>query len=306
MDLSASLSEQLAQCVANTDAVLSSLESDLHHVLAGVLFVQQPNNLLEASTLCQGFFQDCSQSTAMSAMFTRDIAQTQKSRPSRTSSYDFDFDADEEEHEEESKDASVTKLQIPILCVAVPALPRYAQAELQVFAYQSKLKPAFPLVVLPRQVHQLQSSSNLEISVSGSLVWQSLCYVQLTLAQLDSSASVLSCLPDALDASLTQLNHTRRSSDLGWSSLLFLRMYFCPRLVDANGLLSEFSAAFERVHASWKDRPALPAVSLIPVNDVLHTNPEHSENGLLGVQAYFLDLEKHQTELWLHSIYCPM
>ena len=316
---------QLTHAVDNCRAVLSCMGSDHTRVVAAVVFVATGADAQDSDVNAAGSSStEATRLEAMHAAMAENVARVRRLPPSAPAVADaLCEDADEDQDEDEDEEA-LNSPPLPVMVVAVPALPRAAAVEIQLLAWQSRLGAALPVTFSPPVSQAISAESG---QAAGRLlsetaaVWQSLCSVQMSVipspdAELSPDGASVRAL---LSAAVASLDHERTLADLPWSSAAVARVYFVPTSgIDVTTLRQMLTATWHAqcAAATAADRsqppsgPASipsssssssswePAWSLVPVCALRHA-------AVLTLHVVWLDCAQQQTQQWIRDVRGP-
>ncbi|KAH9190361.1 hypothetical protein AeNC1_007666 [Aphanomyces euteiches] len=188
--------EHLPQCLNNVLGVLEALESNLRHVIAGILYTIEPQDSLADET----------QLLLNANLHHRDAYES-----------DDDDSLDEDDINEKSIS---TQVQVPLLCITVAALPRQAPLEVEFLALTHQAMNLFN----PQSFQFQDDAFNSEWTIVPRMLCVGYCYLSSSLQLLDASSlrsHVLRVLGKA---------------NLVWKSLLHMRVYHVENSPDLTSL----------------------------------------------------------------------
>uniref|UniRef100_M4BIF2 Uncharacterized protein n=1 Tax=Hyaloperonospora arabidopsidis (strain Emoy2) TaxID=559515 RepID=M4BIF2_HYAAE len=264
---------QATQCFRNACRVLEALQSNLRHVCSGVIYTTGGADNREARVSL--------------AADSRHHLVTNAGLRDEFESVD---DSDESDDEVSKSDARLEFVkQAPLLVVQVSNLPRDALVEIEL---QALTHIALKYLV-PRSLTSSRCSNDMRFDWQVGMIPRALCQIVCT-ASIESSnrysdtralakavaEGTWACVLDSLVEAL-----------MPWDRVIFVRTFYVATAFSSEEELAK--TYYETVTARGKVN-SMPGMTFIPVDAV-------QSDAVVALQVTAQDLDKLETELWLHK-----
>ncbi|GMF20775.1 unnamed protein product [Phytophthora lilii] len=264
---------QTAQCFRNVCHVLEALQSNLRHVCSGIIYTTGDPEDREAR---ERLLVDSRRNLLTNAELDDEFGSVD--------------DSDESDEEVDKNEARVAFVRnAPLLVVQLSRLPRNALVEVEL---QALTHIAFKYLV-PQSFSRTRSADGLRFDWQSSTVPRALCQTICT-ASVENKAKlsdiraltkavaegIWSCVLDGLVQAL-----------MPWDRVIHVRTFYV-----ATAFPSEIELArpyYETVTARGKVN-SMPGMTFVPVDAI-------QGDALIALQVTAQDLDKLETELWLHK-----
>ncbi|KAG7387649.1 ATP binding domain 4 [Phytophthora pseudosyringae] len=264
---------QTTQCFRNVCRVLEALQSNLRHVCSGVIYTTGDPNDREAR---ERLLVDCRRQLITNAELVDEFEDSD--------------DSDESDEEVDKNEARVEFVkEVPLLVVQVSGLPRNALVEVEL---QALTHIALKYLV-PRSLTRTRTSNNLRFDWQSGTVPRALCQIMCTASleedeeYFDTRAlakvvaeGIWTCVLDSLVQAL-----------MTWDRVIHVRMFYVATAFSSEVELAK--ACHESVASRGKIN-SMPGMTFIPVDAI-------QGDAVVALQMTAQDLDKLETELWLHK-----
>ncbi|RMX68584.1 hypothetical protein DD238_004293 [Peronospora effusa] len=264
---------QTAQCFRNACRVLEALQSNLRHVCSGIIYTT-------------GDPDDRGAREYLLADSRRNLI-TNAGLDDEFESVDDSDESDEEVDKNEARLEFVKKA--PLLVVQVSNLPRNALVEVEL---QALTHIALKYLV-PQSMMRTRYSDNLRFEWQSGMVPRALCQIVCS-ASVENDAKYLdtralakavakgiwTCVLDSLVEAL-----------IPWDRVIHVRTFYVATAFSSENELAKPS--YETITARGKVN-SMPGMTFVPVDAI-------QSDAVVALQVTAQDLDKLETELWLHK-----
>ncbi|CAI5745935.1 unnamed protein product [Peronospora destructor] len=264
---------QTAQCFRNACRVLEALQSNLRHVCSGVIYTTgDPDDRGARECLLA----DCRRNLITNAGLDDEFE-----------SVDDSDESDEEVDKNKARLEFVKKA--PLLVVQVSNLPRNALVEVEL---QALTHIALKYLV-PQSMMRTRYSDNLRFEWQSGMVPRALCQIVCS-ASVENNAEfsdtralakavakgIWTCVLDSLVEAL-----------IPWDRVIHVRTFYVATAFSSENELAKPS--YEAITARGKVN-SMPGMTFVPVDAI-------QSDAVVALQVTAQDLDKLETELWLHK-----
>lgn len=267
------LAAQTTQCFRNVCRVLEALESNLRHVCSGIIYTTGDPEDRETR---ERLLADCRRHLLTNSELV--------------DAFEDAIDSDESNEEFDKKEARLMFVkEAPLLVVQLSRLPRDALVELE---FQALTHIALKYLK-PQSFTRTSRINNLRFDWQTGMVPRALCQIMCTASAKSKedypdtrmlakavASGMWSCILDSLVQAL-----------MPWDRVVHARTFYV-----ASAFSSEVELA-EMYHNTVKARgkvQSMPGMTFVPVEAI-------QRDALVAVQVTAQDLDKLETELWLHK-----
>ncbi|KAG2781362.1 hypothetical protein PC129_g3558 [Phytophthora cactorum] len=264
---------QTTQCFRNVCRVLEALKSNLRHVCSGVIYTTGDPDDHEAR---ERLLVDCRHHLLANAELVDE--------------FEDDNDSDESDEEVDKKEARVKFVkEAPLLVVQLSRLPRNALVEVEL---QALTHIALKYLV-PRSFTSTIVSNNMRFDWQSSIIPRALCQI-MCIASVEGDevfpdsralakavaegiwACALDCLVQAM---------------MSWDRVIHVRTFYVATAFSSE---VELAKAYHRTVTARGKVKSMPGMTFVPVDAI-------QSNAVVALQVTTQDLDKLETELWLHK-----
>lgn len=195
-------------------------------------------------------------------------------------------------------------VDVPLLYVVMPALPRACACEIETILLTRKAQNLFARSFINKTVQNKEEDSMTH--VQATVVESSVCIALVSHSQSETEAS-----SDHLNSTTDKIVHhiveLLLESKNHWDSMIHLRMFFVDSLVLESDLEVALRSSLsncvgEHLKNNPEARITMPAITFVPVVDIRTT--EHSSSALrttVAAQATCHNLDRMESQLWLQK-----
>ncbi|GMF39735.1 unnamed protein product [Phytophthora fragariaefolia] len=264
---------QTTQCFRNACRVLEALQSNLRHVCSGVIYTTGDPSDREAR---ERLLIDC----------RRHLVDNAELEDTFESAYDSD-ESDEDVDKNEARVEFVR--QAPLLVVQLSRLPRNALVEVEL---QALTHIALKYLV-PRSLTSTHRTKNVCFDWQSAMVPRALCQIMCIAsvendAKYDNTRALAKAIAEgiwtcALDSLVQAL--------MPWDRVIHVRTFYVATAFSSE---LEIAKAYHETVTSRGKANSMPGMTFVPVDAI-------QGNAIVAMQATAQDLDKLETELWLHK-----
>ncbi|ETI50709.1 hypothetical protein L917_05528 [Phytophthora nicotianae] len=264
---------QTTQCFRNACRVLEALQSNLRHVCSGVIYTTGDPDDHEAR---ERLLVDCRRHLLTNAELVDE--------------FEDGNDSDESDDEVDKNEARLEFVkEAPLLVVQTSRLPRNALVEVEL---QALTHIALKYLV-PRSFTSAIVSNNMRFNWQSSIIPRALCQIMCT-ASVEGEAEfsdtralakavaegIWTCVLDCLVQAM-----------MSWDRVIHVRLFY-----EATAFSSEveLAKASHKVMTARGRVKSMPGMTFVPVDAI-------QGNAVAALQVTAQDLDKLETELWLHK-----
>ncbi|KAF4322703.1 hypothetical protein JM18_002539 [Phytophthora kernoviae] len=267
--------EQTSQCLRNACRVLEALQSNLRHVLSGIIYTTGGPDDRDAR---ERLLDDCRNKLVANAGLS--------------DGFELEGDSDESDEEVDKSESRVELVkQAPLVVVQLSRLPRDALVEVELLAFTHvTLK-----YLVPRSSTRSVVSNNLRIEEQHTIIPRALCQIMTTASMVENNerptmrVSAKEVAQGVWALSLESLVEAL----LPWDRVIHVRVFYVATAFTSELDLAE--ACLDAVTAQGKATSSnLPSMTFVPVDAI-------QGDALVAMQVTAQDLDKLETELWLHK-----
>ncbi|KAE9042805.1 hypothetical protein PR003_g3608 [Phytophthora rubi] len=266
---------QTTQCFRNACRVLEALQSNLRHVYSGVIYTTGDPDDREARQRL--------------LVESRRHLMTNAGMEDEFESVD---DSDESDEDVDKNEARVEfAKQAPLLVVQLSRLPRNALVEVEL---QALTHIALKYLV-PRSLTRTNRSKNVRFDWQSAMVPRALCRILCTASvENDGEHADTRALAKALAEGMwTCVLDSLVQALMPWDRVIHVRTFYVATAFSSEAELAK--AYVETVTARGKAN-SMPGMTFVPVDAIQDTG-----NAVIALQVMAQDLDKLETELWLHK-----
>ncbi|EEY58293.1 uncharacterized protein PITG_00939 [Phytophthora infestans T30-4] len=189
--------------------------------------------------------------------------------------FEDDNDSDESDEEVDKNEARVEFVkEAPLLVVQLSRLPRNALVEVEL---QALTHIALKYLV-PRSFTSTIVSNNMRFDWQSSIIPRALCQIMCTASAVAEGiwACALDCLVQAM---------------MSWDRVIHVRTFYVATAFSSE---VELAKAYHRTVTARGKVKSMPGMTFVPVDAI-------QGNAVAALQVTAQDLDKMETELWLHK-----
>jgi enamine deaminase RidA (YjgF/YER057c/UK114 family) len=264
---------QTSQCFRNACRVLEALKSNLRHVCSGVIYTTGDPNDREAR---ERLLVDCRRHLMTNAELEDEFESV--------------GDSDESDEDVDKSEARLELVkQAPLLIVQLSRLPRNALVEVEL---QALTEIAFRYLV-PRSSSRSSCSNNLRIDWQTAMVPRALCHTMCTVSveSTEEFSDTRAMAKAVAEGIWTSVLDSLVQALMPWDRVLHVRTFYVATAFSSE---LELAKAYHETVTARGKVSYIPGMTFVPVDAI-------QSDAVAAMQVTAQDLDKLETELWLHK-----